>query len=234
MALVQVLGTGDWLVEPLSTGSWAFWGLVAIGLVLARRSRLALFAGAWLVLGGALIVAILQVRPHYPAVRYLLPAWLAAILLAGFAVSQTGSRHLFRVAGLAAVGLVLVFDARTLSAYYDHGRPEWNKVADYLRRNVAPNQRLVAINLWTFRNLGYYWADTGRGEVQRPSLEGASERVSGPAWIVIAACPIRPDARREIDRLPLMAEFPLTNRCEVRFLAEGESVPLSGVCLNGM
>jgi len=231
---LQVLGTGDWLAEPLSPGSWAFWGLVVVGLILARRSRLALFAGAWLILGGALLVAVLQLRPHYPAVRYLLPAWLAAVFLAGFAVSPFKSRRLPGLAGLAAVGLVLAFDVRSLSAYYDHGRPEWNKVADYLRRNVAPNQRLVAVNLWTFRNLGYYWADPGRGEVQRPSLEGASERVSGPAWIVIAACPIRPDDRGEIDRLPLMTEFPLTNRCEVRFLAEGQSVPLNGVCLNGM
>ena len=231
---LQVLATGDWLVEPLSPGSWAFWALVAIGIVLARRSRLAIFAAAWFVLGAALLIAILQLRPHFPAVRYLLPAWLASVFLAGYAVSQMSSKRLVRLASFAAVGLVLVFDQRTLSAYYDHGRPEWNEVADYVRRNVAPGQRVVAANFWTFRNFGYYWADAGQGVVERPSLEWPGERVSGPAWIIIAACPIRPEARGEIERLRLMREFPLTNHCEVRFLPEGESAPLNGICLNGI
>lgn len=231
---LQVLGTGDWLVEPLSAGSWAFWALVATGLVLAWRSRPAAFCAAWLLGGAAVLVLVLQLRPHFPAVRYLLPAWLGAVFLAAHAVARLSAKPLLRLASFVAVGLVLAFDLRTLSAYYDHGRPEWNKVADYVRRNVAPGQRVVAVNFWTFRNFGYYWADAGYGAVQRPSLEWGGERVSGPAWIVLAACPLRPDARGELDRLPLMTEFPLTNRCEVRFLAEGQSVPLSGVCRNGL
>lgn len=231
---LQVLGTGDWLVEPVSAGSWAFWTLVAIGLALAWRSRFALFCAAWLLAGAATLILVLQVRPHFPAVRHLLPAWLGAVLLAAYAVARMGEKPLRRLAAFAAVGLVLAFDLRTLSAYYDHGRPEWNKVADYVRRNVAPGQRVVAVNFWTFRNFGYYWADAGNGAVQRPALEWGGERVSGPAWIVLSACPLRPDVRGEIDRLPLMTEFPLTNSCEVRYLAEGQSVALSGVCLNGM
>jgi dolichyl-phosphate-mannose-protein mannosyltransferase len=231
---LQVLGTGDWLVEPISPGSWAFWALVAIGIVLARRSRLAVLAAAWFVLGAGLLIAILQLRPHFPAVRYLLPAWLASVVLAGYAVSQMSSKRRLRLTSFVSVGLVLAFDLRTLSAYYDHGRPEWNEVAEYVRRNIGPHQRVVAVNFWTFRNFGYYWADAGPGVVQRPPLEWPGDRVSGPAWIVLAACPLRPEARGEIERLRLLSEFPLTNHCEVRFLPEGESVTLSGICSNGI
>lgn len=227
---LQVLGTGDWRVEPISLGSYAFWFLVVVGIALAWKHRSAAVAVFWLLVGGALQLLILQLRPHFPAVRYFLPSWLAAIVLAGFAIAGLERRSVLRAVGVAAVVLILFFDARTLAAYYDHGRPEWDKVAQYLREISEDDDRVVAANGWTFRNLGYYWNEQGLGRpgvsLERPSLE-----VIGPSWIIMAVCPMDPEAQGQIESLPLVRAFPMTNHCEIRFVKRGQRLRLPrGIC----
>ncbi len=226
---LQAFGTGDWRIEPVSIGSWAFWLLVAAGLLLARRSRLAAVAAFWLVAGVVLQLAILQLRPHYPAPRYLLPSWTAAVLLAAAAVGFARARRLVSYAALGALVLVLIFDVRTLRAYYAEGRPQWREVAAFLRERVQPGQRLVAANSWAFRNLGFYWNEPGAPPPAVP-LEHSQMEVAGPAWIVLAVCPASPEARARLDALPLSGEFPLTNHCEIRFVPEGRTLPVGGIC----
>lgn len=225
----QALGTGDWQVEPISIGSYVFWLLVILGLVLAWRSRPAAIASLWLVLGGLVQVTILQLRPHFPAVRHFLPSWLGAVFLAAYAI---GSLCRTRAAwlGWVALAVVLFFDARTLIAYYDHGRPAWDKVAMYLRARVPPGERLVAANGWVYRNLGYYWNQGGTGRVDVP-LQRAGAEIIGPSWIVLAVCPVDPAVQSHLERLRLVASFPTTNYCVIRFLPRGDHLLLPrGLC----
>jgi uncharacterized membrane protein len=223
---LQALGTGDWLAEPISAGSWAFWILVVVGIALGAKRKPALACALWLVLGLLAQIAFLQLRPNYPAVRHLLPSWLAACFLAGFAAWQPG--RLRRLAGALLVAVVLVFDARTLRAYYDHGRPRWDEVATYLASVREPGEHVVAGNWWVFRNLGYYWYDRQLGLPGVP-LEPAWGEVRGPAWLIVAACPR--ELRGGLEALALRREFPTTNHCEVRYLPEGATLPAPrGIC----
>jgi hypothetical protein len=230
---LQVLGTGDWRVEPLSIGSWVFWALVGIGLLEAWRARSALLTSAWLVLGGASQLLVLQLRPHFAAVRHLLPSWLAAVLLAGYAIQLLVDHRGLAAIGLVAVCAIVTQDIITLDDYYSQGRPEWDKVASYLRERVQPGEHVVAANGWAFRNLGYYWSDERQG-LEGVALERAGPRIEGPAWIVAAACPLRDEARQLVEGLELKATFPSTNRCTIRFVPLGSSIAVpSGICTGG-
>jgi hypothetical protein len=128
---------------------------------------------------------------------------------------------------VSAIAAILVFDARSLRAYYDHGRPEWDRIAAYLARNVRSGEHLVVANSWVFRNLGYYWNDRGRGQRSVP-LEQRADEIAGPAWLVIAICPMSPEMRQRVDSLPVRLLSPNTNGCEVRFLPAGRRLPLAG------
>ncbi len=229
---LEWLGTGDWQPRWPTAGSWAFWLLVAAGLFIAakRREKPAVVCALWLVLGVALQLLLLQMRPHFPAVRYYLPSWLAAIFLAGLA---TGELFRLRARFLAVAALVLVFsfDARTLRAYYDDGRPTWDLVAADLRGAVASGQRVVAANWWTFRNLGYYWTDRGMGAPGIP-LEEAGTSLEGPAWVVEASCIPDPDVAARLQPL-LRKTYPYTNHCDVYFVPAGMRVDTPrGYCSN--
>ena len=140
------------------------------------------------------------------------------------------ARLAIAAAAAAAVAVVLEFDARTLAAYYDHGRPEWDRVAELLARNARPGEQVAAGNTWVLRNLGYYWYERGLGK-PGVALDAPGE-VAGPAWLVIAICPMSPDLRRELDALPLRARSPNTNELEIRFLPAGTRLKWRGrICL---
>jgi mannosyltransferase len=231
---LEWLGTGDWQPTWPTAGSLMFWLLVAIGLGLAgkRREKPAVVCALWLVLGLALQILLLQVRPHFPAVRYYLPSWLAAVFLAGFAAGEL-FRPPAKLRSFTAVAMILVFffDAETLRAYYDYGRPSWDRVASDLRAAVTPGQRVVAANWWTFRNLGYYWSDRGMGAPGIP-LEEAGPYLEGPAWVAEASC--LPDPEVAIQIAPLLrTTYPYTNHCNVYFLPAGTRVETPrGYCSN--
>ena len=228
---LEAFGTGDWKAEPVSIGSWAFWLLVAAGLVSARRSRFAAVAAVWLLGGAAIQVAILQLRPHYPAARYLLPSGMAAVVLAAAGVASARVRRAtwLWLAAIVAVTLIIAYDARSLHSYFSEGRPQWREVAVFLRERAKPGESLVAANSWVFRNLGYYWNEAGEPP-PTVALEHSRTDVAGPAWLVLAVCPTNAAARRELDALPLAAEFPLTNHCEIRYVPASRTVHVAGLC----
>jgi mannosyltransferase len=229
---LQALGTGDWRLEPLSLGSLLFWALVGIGLARAWKTRPAAVAGGWLLIGTAAEFAILRMRPHFPAVRYYLPSWLGAVLLAGGAAAVLSHRRAGRAAAALALCGIAAYDVRALREYYDHGRPRWQEVAVYCREHVRSGERLVGADGWVRRNLGYYWTDEGQGLPGVP-LEWPGARLKGPAWLVVASCQFRPELRESIEALEARAFFPLTNHCVVRFVPEGTDIATpDGLCLS--
>ncbi|HEY2798583.1 MAG TPA: glycosyltransferase family 39 protein [Thermoanaerobaculia bacterium] len=230
---LQVLGTGDWKVEPLSLGSILFWLLVVVGLTRVRTSRPALVAASWLLLGGLAQIVVMQLRPHYPAVRHFLPSWLGAVLLASCAISVLVRFAAGRWTAVLALCAIAVYDARTLVEYYDHGRPRWDAVAAFLRDQVRPGEHVVAVNGWAFRNLGYYWTDERQG-APGVALERARTAVAGPAWLVVANCPVWPELEQTVGALEVRATFSMTNHCTVRYLPSGAAPEIPrGVCENG-
>ena len=224
---LEVLGTGDWRMDPISVGSYCFWALVLVGLLSARLSRPATLAATWLIGGASVQLLLLQLRPHYPAVRHFLPVWIAAILLAGHGVAALSRTRHGQWLAVGTIVALLLFDARSLRAYYDHGRPEWDRIAAYLARNVHSPEHLVVANSWVFRNLGYYWNDRGLGRGNVP-LERVTDQTEGPAWLVIAICPMSPEMRQKVDSLPVRMLSPNTNGCEVRFLPTGRQLLIAG------
>ena len=230
---LEWLGTGDWQPRWPTAGSWAFWLLVAVGVAFAlkRREKPAIVCTLWLTVGLALQITLLQIRPHFPAVRYYLPTWLAALFIAGFGAGELFRRGAPRLIAVVVLALVFFFDAATLRAYYDYGRPNWDRVAIDLRSAVAPGQRVVAANWWTFRNLGYYWTDRAMGASGIP-LEEAGPYLEGPAWVVEASCV--PDPEVAVRLAPfLRTSYPYTNRCNVYIVPAGTRIDTPrGFCLN--
>ena len=230
---LEWLGTGDWQPRWPSAGSWAFWFLVVVGLVLAmrRREKPAVVCSLWLTIGLALQVTLLQIRPHFPAVRYYLPTWLAAVFLAGLGAGELVRLRAPRILGIAALLAVIFFDAQTLRAYYDNGRPNWDRVAIDLRAAVAPGHRVIAANWWTFRNLGYYWTDRSMGAPGIP-IEEAGTGLQGPAWVVQASCIPDPEVAARLESLR-RTSYPYTNHCDVYFVpAETRIDTPHGYCSN--
>jgi len=208
---LQTLGTGDWQNDPVSIGSWLLWALALTGVAIAIRNCRTIPAVVWLVIGLALQIIVLQMHPHYPAIRHLLPAWLAVFPLVGCAAS--------RLRWFAAIALVVIFfDGKTLRDYYNHGRPEWNRVAQFVADRVKPGERVLVANNWTDLNFGWYW----HREPRIVDVEKITTHIDGPAWFVISSCGIAP----ELARMPLAQEFHYTNHCEVRYIPAGASVDM--------
>jgi Dolichyl-phosphate-mannose-protein mannosyltransferase len=214
---LQTLGTGDWQRDPISLGSWLLWVLAASGVWLAMRNRRTAPLAIWLVAGLALQIVALQLRPHYPAVRHLLPAWIAV-----FPLAAAGMRRWSIT--IAALLVIALFDARTLRDYYGHGRPEWNRVARFVADRVQPGERVITANNWTDLNFGWYWHRQPRVvDVERRTIP---THIDGPAWLVIGECGTQP----EVARLPLARAFPYTNHCQIRYIPRGTALDMPALC----
>ena len=230
---LQVMATGDWQVEPVSLGSYALWILAAAGTAIAWRSRSARFLAVWLAGGLAVEVAILQLHPHLSAVRHLLPAWLALFPLAGAAIAALTRVRAGQVIALAFLATIVVADARTLRDYYDHGRPDWRTVAQFVAARIRPDERVFAANGWTELNFGYYWREAGGAARVERLPPGIDVTLPGPSWIVISMCSMDSFTREAMDRQPLRFSLPYTNHVEVRYLRPGVTIRLPrSVCLN--
>ena len=228
---LQVLGTGDWQVEPISIGSYVLWILAAAGCVIAWRSAAGRSLAVWLVGGLAAEILILEIHPHLSAVRHLLPGWLAVFLLAGVAVAA-----FTRFQGGIAIGALLcaviaAADGRTLRAYYDHGRPDWRQAANFVALKIQRNERIFAGNGRADLNFGYYWRQTGTPVPLERLPTNVQLTLSGPAWVVTAGCLMDDVARASLDQQELRFARPYTNHCQIRYLHTGTTIVLPhGVC----
>ena len=216
---LQSLAVGsDRTLEPVSVASWAFWFIVAAGALISIRVRL-LRVPAFMVLAGtAMEIALLQIHPHYPAVRYFMPSWIGAFVLAGAALDLF-SRYWASAPLAIAITLLFVGCAGVkIDEYYRGDRSDWREVAIYVHERIRPGDTLVVANPWVARNFGYYWQQLPEVPdltIVRYSANG--EELIGPSWIVTGGCL----PRQALHVAPLMKQFPRTELAEVRFLRAG-------------
>lgn len=220
---LQSLAAGsDRSWEPVSLASWSFWVCVAAGCLLSIRWRMLRVAAITFVAGTALEIALLQAHPHYPAVRYLMPSWIACFLLAGAALDLLSRRIVTAPLVAAMLALVLGNSAIRLDEYFRGDRSDWREVARYVHDRIRPRDVLVAANPWVVRNFGYYWHQLPPIpdlEIRRYAPD--HEELVGPAWIVTGGCFPRAAARAA----PLMKRFPHSELAEVRYLRPQRRMP---------
>ena len=138
-----------------------------------------------------------------------------------------------RAVVLALCVLIAAADAGTIRAYYDHGRPEWNRVANLVASSTRKDERVFAGNGWTELNFGYYWRKAGSPVPLERLPPEVPVTLNGPAWIVTASCVMDPFTRETLLTLPLRISLPYTNHSEVRYLPKGKTIVLPrSVCTN--
>jgi hypothetical protein len=221
---LETLGAGNEraLSAPVSLGSWAFWLLVAAGIAASirwRPLRLATFA---ILAGSTFIVGLLWLHPHYPIVRYLLPAWIAAVPLAGAGVYALMR---LRMAQPVAIAALVLFAGHSMLKIdeYRRGHSDWRSVAEYVHERIKPNETLIVTNGWVIRNFGHYWNPVSGIWSAKYSPDG--RELIGPAWIVTGGC--LPSAA---NTAPLMMRWPQTEQAEVRYLRAGQKMLRLEIC----
>jgi hypothetical protein len=220
---LETFATGDALTVVLTLGSWLFWAVVIIGVV-ASAWRLSLRpAVIWLIVGGALQILVLQIRPHYSDPRYIMSSLPAAYLLAGAGLVVLARRFETMPVAVTVVLLFAGFSAITLETYYRGDRSDWRGVLTYVRDRIKPGDTIVLANGWVLRNFGYYWIRSPEPQgVEIVLFDVADRDLKGPAWIVTGQCRPRPP----LEAVGLMHLWPATERAQVRYLRPGKQLSL--------
>ncbi len=220
---LHAFAAGDQNYERISIGSWFFWAAVAIGIALTVRIRLLRSAAAWFVVGTAMSILVLQLRPHYPTPRYLMPAVIGAFVLAGAAVAWLWSVKLLRGAAVMLLVVFAAYSSMTLERYF-RLRTNWRGVTEFVYERVKPGDTVFLTNSWVIRNFGFYWLTMPqRKEVAVERFVTANREVAGPAWVVTANCGARPP----LLAAGLMGEWPYTDFATVRYLRPGQRMHLN-------
>lgn len=200
--------------------------IVAAGAVAAARQPRARFLLAWSVGGLAGIEILGRIHPHYDFARRFVPAGPGIVALAGLSLAALLTRPVTRLAGGALVAAVLVLDARSLRVYFREGRADWRTLADAIRAQSSPQERIFTENQYSQMAVAFYlvgpnWlsdVQTGRA-VSRdlPNLEGESIRLTwawrpgSRAWLVLAGVPESPRLREWARGLPCR-DYPRAER----------------------
>jgi 4-amino-4-deoxy-L-arabinose transferase-like glycosyltransferase len=221
---LQAFGAGDIGENFTNLGTWAFWCAVVIGIVLSVRVRSLRLAVVWLAGCGAIEIIALHYRPHYSAVRHLMPAWPGAFILAG-----AGVAFLLRRAATAPIGatIAIVFSAYSgmaIAQYYRAGRPDWRHVAVFVHERMRPGDTIIVTNNWVERNLGYYWERMPRvPDTRAERFAISSTPRQGPIWIVSGQC----TPRDNLKRIGIVRQFLATDIAEVRYVRPGQTLDVS-------
>ena len=206
--------------QPLGRKGPLFLLLVTAGIVIAWRRPGLRFLVVWLFLGLATIEVLGRMHPHYDVSRRYLPAGLAFPALGALPIAALASKPRRRVAAALVLALVLVFDLRSLGVYFRDGRADWRTLADYLRRESPPRERVFTENAYTQLCTAYYlvgpkWLyDGGKRGREVLNLDGEIARLTWSwrpgerAWLVAGGPGMPyPDLRRWAERFPTL-HFP--------------------------
>jgi F0F1-type ATP synthase membrane subunit c/vacuolar-type H+-ATPase subunit K len=206
----------------LGLAGWFFLSLIAAGTWLALSRRGLRFLAAWGI-GGLVAIEVLgQLHPHFDFSRRFVPAGPGWIALAALPIAELLRRPVTRLAGAAVLASVLVLDGRSLSVYFREGRADWRTLAEYLRREALPAERIFTENQYAQLCLAFYLAGPnwlyevsggGRPAWDLPNLEGAivrltwSWRPGSRAWLVLAGEPRHEELRKWAEPFPTLS-FP--------------------------
>jgi hypothetical protein len=207
---------------PLGGGGLLFVALVAVGAWMACRRRGLRFLAAWA--GGGLLAveALGQLHPHYDFSRRFLPAGLALPALAALPLAALFGSRVTRMIGVIAVAAVLVLDFGGLRVYFRQGRADWRPLADCLRRQAAPDERIFTENQYSqlcvaFYLIGPQWLfeamSGGHPARSVVNVEGKIEGLEAAwpagrrAWLVLAGEPPAESLRRWASVFPALS-FP--------------------------
>ncbi len=205
---------------PLGRTGLAFLALAGVGAGIAVSRRGLRFLAAWGV-GGLVAIEVLgQIHPHYDVSRRFLPAGPAVTALAALPLAALLARPVTRLAGAGLLAAVLVLDARSLGIYYREGRADWRTLADYLRREAAPGERVFTENQYSQLCVAYYlvgpeWlyqaTEGGKPSRDLPNLDGEVVRLNWAwkpgtrAWLVLGGEPKHPALRAWAAPFPAFA-----------------------------
>jgi hypothetical protein len=202
---------------------------VIAGAVLAWKRRGSRFLVAWGV-GGLVVIDLLgQLHPHYDVSRRYPPAGLAFPALAALPIAALASKPRLRALAVIALAAVLAFDLRSLAIYFREGRADWRTLADYLRRESPPQERVFTENPYSQLCTAYYlvgprWLfERGRGGREVLNLDGEIVRLTWSwrpgerAWLVLAGEPRHEGLRDWARRFPSLP-FPKAEGADLRRL----------------
>jgi hypothetical protein len=132
-------------------------GLLALGgAVIGLRRRGVGFVAVWLVGFWCVVEVLGRIHPHFYAARRILAGAPAIPILAAIClVALLESRLPLRIAGVAAALVAAAGMVHGLTIYFDHGRPDWRPMADFLRR-TPKIEMIFSENQWTQLCLAYY------------------------------------------------------------------------------
>lgn len=225
-----LLGRWQFLTAGSVEGERLTWaGALALLLALAGagwalRSPAGRAAVAGAVLGIAVPEAALAAAGHWSNGRYDAAGWLFLPVLIGLGIARLGALPHGRLPAMALLAALLVGEASGLARYARNGRPDWNRVAETVRRLRRPGEPVFAENDWTRISLAYYLQ--GRDWEDRTGEDGAPVAVSGgprllrrlwladrSALLVVSGFPKQLQLRRWARAFPVAGRFP---RCQAR------------------
>ena len=211
---------------PLGSGGLLLLALVAFGAWLAISTRGLRFLAAWALGGLAAIEALGQLHPHFDFSRRFLPAGPAVTALAALPLAALLRQPVARLAGACLLAVVLVLDARSLRVYFREGRADWRTLADYLRRESVPSERVFTENQYSQLCLAHYlvgpswlFEATQGGQPSRSivNVDGDTARFLDAwrpgqrAWLVLAGEPVHEALRGWASVFPAFS-FPRAER----------------------
>ncbi len=215
--------------QPLGRKGPLYLVLVAIGALMALRHPRLRFLVAWSI-GGILAMEVLgRLHPHYDTSKHFLPAGLAIPALAALPLAALAARPRRRPVAALLLAAILFLDLRSLAVYFREGRADWRPLAEFLRRESPPTERIFTENQYSQLCVAFYlvgptWLfDEGKRGREVLNLDGEvvrltwSWRLGERAWLVLAGEPRHPELRRWAGMFPSLP-FPSAEDSDLRRL----------------
>jgi hypothetical protein len=218
--------------QPLGRKGPFYLLLVVCGLVIAWRRRGLRFLVVWPVAGLLAIEILGHLHPHWYISRRFLPAGLAFPALAALPLAALAARPRGRPLAALLLAAVLFFDLRSLAVYFREGRADWRTLADFLRRESPPAERVFTENQYSQLCVAFYlvgptWLfEEGKRGREVLNLEGEVVRLTWSwkpgerAWLVLAGEPRHPGLRTWAEIFPSLP-FPAAEGTDLRRLDAG-------------
>jgi hypothetical protein len=204
---VSALGT--------ATGTWGLIAILALlafagALAMARRSAteaIVVIGMTVLPLGAA--IASLKAFDHFFAGRYVTPAVIGFLMLAGAGISA-----LVRFDWLAAlVAGVLAWQTWATARTEPFQKLDWRQIATVIWTHARPGELVIAAQPWSEVSLRYYLSKLPpRVELVHifaPEVVDVQRQIHDGVWLVSAGFTADPRVRDFICRYPLVLASPL-------------------------